>query len=75
MFKSIFNEMIIIIYYIITSINTLFSVHYVFCVQHFDLLNKEFQSDAALVHKVKRRMSSFYHKLLLCFVKPSALNR
>ena len=42
--------------------------------QFFDKLNKELQTDKATIHRVERSLESLYGKLLLCFVKPSALS-
>ncbi|KAL8607609.1 hypothetical protein ACOMHN_003528 [Nucella lapillus] len=52
----------------------LYALFLSFAMESFDILNQELQTDAAKIHVVKRNLEQFYRKLLISFVKPSALS-
>ncbi|KAL8616083.1 hypothetical protein ACOMHN_064633 [Nucella lapillus] len=52
----------------------LYALFLSFAMESFDILNQELQTDAAKIHVVKRSLEQFYRKLLISFVKPSALS-
>ena len=60
--------------YGIAIFNQMVTVESFVMFQFFDKLNKELQTDKATIHRVERSLESLYGKLLLCFVKPSALS-